>query len=337
MTTATQEQFYEAHKDAEGNLTDEQTLEMMSLPEQGDTAQAESSDKPDVAASKEAVEKVAEEATTQQPAETVAATDPEPVVLTSDGKHTIPFSELKTAREEAKLAKHWEMVAAQQAAEIEALKKAPAAAPAAPAEQPKTEPATAETNPFGDYSDEAMKKGIETLVSQKVAAVTAQLEAKFAKEMEPMQRAAQAQATDAHYRAIYGAHPDADAIGASPELKVWIDSQPSFVKSHFATVITDGTAEQVVELLTAFKSATQKAAAPAPAPQPTVAAAKAKAAEAIAKAQATTPTTLSDLPAGTGAHVDEAEAVLDMSSEALLRKMEGMSQEKRDALMASVL
>lgn len=334
----TQEQFYLQHQDADGNLSPEHAAQLLELPVQGDTpAQAAgSSDKPAVASEPAAAEGTAKPADEPKPAEVAdpAKSDvPAPVVLAKDGVHTIPYEELVQAREAAKTAKHWEDVAAQQAAELEALKKAPAPA-AAPAEVPKIDAAKA-AELFGDFSEEAIAKGVETLVAQRVEAATVALESKFQQALAPVQANAEKTALETHYKTIYTAHPDTDSLVESAELKAFIEQQPSFVRDQYKAVLTEGTADQVVELFTTFKSATAKPA-PAPAPKPAVDA-EAKAAEVIASAKAPKPMSLSDIPAGSQAHHDEATAVLEMTPEALLGKFEKLSPSQTEALLNRVL
>lgn len=327
--TLSQEQFYEQHKDADGNLSDEQTLQMMDLPEQGDTTKVESSDKPDVASEPvKTVDEAAKPVAEPKP-EPETTADPEPVVLTRDGKHTIPYSELAEAREKAQLAAHWEQVAKDQAAELEALKKTSTAAPVEPA---KTEPAQAEPL-FGDFSEEDLKKGVEKLVEARVATALAEAEKRFAETLTPYQQAVERARVEEHTRQIYTAHPDADSVVQSPALKAWIEAQPSFVQKHYAAVLDQGTASEVTELFTAFKAATKSAPAAAPAVADPTATAEAV----IAKAKAKTPTTLSDIATGAAPHHDEAEAAMEMTPTALLGKFEGMSPAKVEELLSRVL
>jgi hypothetical protein len=284
------------------------------------------------------------------PSSAPAATPAPQAILAKDGVHTIPFERLEEAREIARQAKERADAeaarAAALAAEIERLKtagQAPAPSPAqAPAAAPATEPG-AEAGLFGDYSDQALAAGIEKLVSQRTADLRQQISA-LQGQLAPVQQAAEIDAARAHWTAIYKAHPDADSLVESAELQDWINKQPSFVRAGYEKVLDEGAAGEVVELFDAYKAATGKTApppaapagAPAPAASPAAAAA-AQAAAAIAAAPHVTPTSLSEIPAGTSAHHDEAAAMLEMSPVALMTKLEGKTPEQINALMNKLL
>ncbi|MBP9737629.1 MAG: hypothetical protein KBD82_18535, partial [Rhodoferax sp.] len=123
-----------------------------------------------------------------------------------------------------------------------------------------------------------------------------------------------------HFDAINKAHPDAESIAQSQELRAWIGSQPSYAQAGIVHALQQGTAEQVIEALDAFKASTAAPKATAtttPATKPeTLAAAKA----AIAKAKAAPPLSLSAVPAGSHAAVDELAAISEMSDAQLLKK-----------------
>lgn len=123
-----------------------------------------------------------------------------------------------------------------------------------------------------------------------------------------------------------------ESVAQSAELAKWIDAQPSFVRDGYKAVIAQGTAEQVIETLNAFKAATGKLAS-APAKPDVLAAAQA----AIAKAQSKPPMSLSEIPAGSHAASDEVDAMLDMSSTGIMSKFDGKSSEQIMALMSRVL
>lgn len=252
----------------------------------------------------------------------VAAPAPEPVVLAKDGVHTIPYTELVEARRMATEAK-------QRADELEAAlaaAKTPAAStPATAPPDSKPEGTTQTIELFGDFSEEAMVKGIEKLVDIRVKAITADLD----KRLGPTEAAAETAAHEAHFTTIYQAHPDADSIAESAELKAFIDKQPSFVRDGYRNVLTNGTAAQVVELFTTYKEATGVASRPsntaataAPAVDPV------KAAEAaIAAAKLPPPTSLSDIPAGAVTAHDEAGVFAGKSPQALMASFLGRSHD----------
>lgn len=314
---STQEEFYLANQ-VDGKLSDAQTMQMLGLSE-GDTAQAESSvpaaaatpEKPEA----EVVEKVVEA---------------QPVIVAKDGKHTIPYEKLTEAREGERSAKAQVAELLQQ---MEALKNA---TPAQAVEAAKAIDSAATPEEiaglFGDFSEDAIAKGVEKLVASRTAAIEAKFEAKFNAVLEPIQKQQTESATDLHFSAINKAHPDVESVVASAELQQWIDSQPSVARPALRAAIEQGTAAEVIETLDAYKAATGKLAA---APVKTDAAAAAQAA--IAKAQSAPPMSLSEIPAGSVAHHDQAAAMLEMSSTGIMNLFDGKTPEQINALMNRVL
>ncbi|WP_159271994.1 hypothetical protein [Variovorax boronicumulans] len=322
------EEFYEAHKDADGNLSDVDAARMLMLPVgEGDTS---AGIKPPLEGSEPAATPEAKTdgaVVVAEPAK-VPPAEPVPVLLAKDGVHTIEYQKLVDAREAAK---HWEKVAAEATAAAVALKKAPVAPAVEPA-APKTkegEPAAAAlpADIFGDYSEEALSAGVTKLVDIKVAAITADLEAKFASALAPVQAKEATDAAEAHYRQIYTAHPDVESVVESAELKAFLGKQPSFVRAQYENVLKEGSAAEVVELLDAYRLVNPKVAAPAEAGT----AAKAK--EIVAAAKAAAPTSLSDIPAGSAAHHDEVGAIREMSDAALAGKFASKSPEQIKELL----
>jgi len=254
-------------------------------------------------------------------------TDPaNTVILAKDGKHTIGYEKLVEAREAAANAKTLLDAANQELATLraEAQKRADsgeaatkldnqvAAADAAIA-------AGVDASLFGDFSEEALAKGIQTLVNQRVEAALAPLNAK----LEPIQAKQVVDANTAHYNAIYSKHPDADSIAESKELADWIASQPSFARAGYQTALSKGSTAEVVELFDTFKAATGKTPVAAAAnPADVKAAAKAV----IASAKPSVPASLTDFPGGTAGPGTRDEALAGMDSGTdLLSAMENMT------------
>jgi len=308
------EQFYLDHQDADGNLTDAQMAQMLTLDQQGDTGTPlPETDVPDIEAAPEEA---------QSPPETLPAEaeqpQPEPVVLAKDGVHTIPFEKLEEARQQAQ---HWSRIAAEKDAEIARLTAA-----ATPATQPVTEvPAepTGEAVTFGDYSDEAMAKGVKAVASAEVAKAVAALSEKFEQVLAPIKEQEQTTALEAHFKALTDANPDHNQIVSGQPLQDWIEKQPSFVRDQYKTVFERGTAAQVIELVSTFKSQSG-IGQPAPAANPAASAAQ-KAKDVIAAAKGARVTSLSDIPAGSAAHHDEADAIREMTNGGLMAKFGSMS------------
>ena len=307
----TQEAFYLEHQ-VNGELTDAQTMQMLSLPE-GDSTTPVQSGEPDTAAT---------EVKPEPTVEVVGETKPEPVILAKDGIHTIPFEKLAEARESERLARQ---MAADLQAQLDALKSAPAA-------KVETPEPVEQGDVFGDFSEEAIAKGVEKLVASKTAALTADLEARLAAVLAPLQAKQVESATDQHFSAINAAHPDVESVVPSQEFNNWIDSQPSVVRGSLKHAIEEGTALEVIEVLDAYKASTGKTVATPP--KVNVAAA---AQAAIAKAQSAPPMSLSEIPAGANVVSDEVNAMMEMSSVGLMSKFDGKTPEQIMALMSRVL
>jgi hypothetical protein len=256
------------------------------------------------------------------------------VVLTRDGKHTIPFDRLTEAREQARSERALREAAEERAAaaqrELESL-RVQAQARAEAGEAPtKTDNQLAAAQAaidqgvdpgiFGDFSEEALAKGIATLVAS-------QVEARVSKALEPIQAKQASELTNQHYAAIYEAHPDADSIVESRELADWINSQPSYARDAYAAVLQQGSTGQVIELFDAFKQATGVT-------QPGASAAadvKTKAQQAAAQATAPVPNSLTDIAGGRSAGVGRDEALAHMEGFELLQNMDSMSREQMEA------
>lgn len=341
-----QAEYFEANQ-VDGQLTNAQAMQMLALQE-GDsgtaqTQQPQSSDSPDAATESEteAKSEVVESATSSTPE---PEPEPTPVVLAKDGVHTIPYEQLVEARNTAQ---HYKQLLDEQRRQFEE-----AQAQAAQRQTPAATNATQDTDwispdemakAFGDFSEAGIAKGVLSLVDKRTQALMADVEARAeAKATERVRAELEARDFEAkqraHFDAIHKAYPDAESIAQSVELDAWIKKQPSYAQAGIVQALQQGTAEQVIEALDAFKAATtsQKPAAVTPPPvdkQATVAAAKA----AIDKAKSTPPMSLSAMPAGSSAAVDEASAMLEMSDRDLMNKFGSKSPEQIMSLLSRVL
>ncbi|QLI49418.1 hypothetical protein vBPaeMUSP18_14 [Pseudomonas phage vB_PaeM_USP_18] len=329
----------------DGDMTPEQLAQLLELGDAGDTDEESdeggvptaSADAGDTGAAGDAgKDQPNNEATdpagdpAKPDAQTSAAGDAEidpanAVVLAKDGKHTIPYDKLVQAREGEK---HWKAqaeAAQRQLEELQAQSQARAEAGEAPTKTDNQVAAAqaaidqgVDPGIFGDFSEEALAKGIATLVAS-------QVEARVSKALEPIQAKQATDAATSHYDAIYAAHPDADSIAESKELADWIASQPSFVRSAYEQVFTNGSTTDVIELFDRFKQAT---GATQPATDPAKGDVKAKAKEAIDKAAAAVPASLSDFPGGRSGATSREEAMADMDGIQLLGSMDDMTPEQ---------
>lgn len=354
------DQHNEFYQSLDGELTPEQVAQLLELGDEGDTAGKKPADTdaaPDASTGKEGQAAAGDADTNgneqeqdggndgQQAAgqadgaNTAGATsEPDPantVILAKDGKHTISYDKLVEARNGEKTWKAAAEAAQAQLADLQAQAQARADAGQAPTKV-DNQAAIAQAaidqgvdeGLFGDFSEEALAKGIAALVKQQVAASVAPLEQKLA----PIQ---QKQATDAntsHYNAIYEAHPDADSIVESKELADWIASQPSFVRDGFNGVLTKGTTTQVIELFDTFKKATGTAQQPASDAAKVAAAAKA----AVAKAPTEPPASLTDFPGGRAGATSRTDAMADMDAVQLLGEMDSMTPEQLERYLNSL-
>ena len=179
---------------------------------------------------------------------------------------------------------------------------------------------------FGDFSEEALAEGINKLIDERL---TAQVDARVAKALEPMQAREQESAAEAHMRTIYEAHQDADSIVESSEFESWKASQPSYIQSALNGVLAQGTAEQVVELLNNYKQSTTSTPA-AEANKPSPDELKAKARQAINNTAPAVPASLSDIPGGHKGVTDIREQMESMSGIELVDAMSSWTPEKRE-------
>ena len=308
----------------EGALSPEQAAAALAAGEGDTSAELENGGTPDATT-------VTDEAATGEGAGTTTeAGDPaNTVVMARDGKHTIPYETLVKHREGEQ---HWKAqaeAAQQQLAELQAQAQARADAGTAPT---KTDnmvataeaaiEAGADVGIFGDFSEEALAKGIATLVEQ-------QVQARVSAALEPLATKQAKDAAAAHYDAIYSKHPDADSIAQSAEFAAWVNAQPSAVRNAYWGLFdphTGGTAQEIVEVFDAFKGT----GTPNP-NTPAAADPKAAASAAVAAARATPPASLSSIPGARVEGASELDRAADMSGPDMLEATKNMSPAQIEA------
>lgn len=289
----------------EGELTAEQVDQLIHGPEGDTDAQA------DDEGNEPGVTTETEDSKQDGEADDSGLTAENAVVMARDNKHTIPFEKLEEAREGQK---HWRAQAEAAQQELESLKaqaQARADAGQSPTKQDNQIAAAeaaidAGVDPelFGDFSEEALAAGINKLVQQ-------QVDARLQSALAPYEKREAQTAVEAHYNAIYEAHPDADSVAQSQELTEWINSQPTFVRGSMSAVMQEGSTDQVIELISAFKSATGTTQA---AGNLTAQAVRTAAKQKADNAKSDVPASLSDFPAGRAGATSRDEAMHDMSS-----------------------
>ena len=308
----------------EGALSPEQAAAALAAGEGDTSAELENGGTPDAAT-------VTDKAATGEDAGTTTeAGDPaNTVVMARDGKHTIPYETLVKHREGEQ---HWKAqaeAAQQQLAELQAQAQARADAGTAPtttdnmlATAEAAIESGADVGIFGDFSEEALAKGIATLVEQ-------QVQARVSAALEPLTTKQAKDAAAAHYDAIYSKHPDADSIAQSAEFVAWVNAQPSAVRNAYWGLFdphTGGTAQEIVEVFDAFKgTGTPNPSTPAAADP------KAAASAAVAAARATPPASLSSIPGARVEGASELDRAADMSGPDMLEATKNMSPAQIEA------
>jgi hypothetical protein len=276
-----------------------------------------------------------------EPVEPSPATEPTPpveenaensVVLAKDGKHTIPYERLQETREQVQQYKQQvEQLTAQLAAQQTPGNTQVAQQNAAVAE------ALIEASGnnadvmamFGDFSEEGIAKGVEAMVNQRVSV---QVQAMIDQALAPFKQQQNLSAEQQHFAYIESAHPDFESIPESQEFQAWKDAQPSFIRSAYDDVLNKGNAEQVVELLSLYKS--QNNVSPTvDTPAPTQAIVE-KAKQAVQNAPSKVPHSVTDLPAGSPAALSADERLSNLSGPELLAEMENWSPDQVEAYMS---
>lgn len=261
------------------------------------------------------------------------------VIMAKDGKHTIPFEKLQQAREAERLALEKVQLAEQQAqaaiAELEKLRNQQSQSNTA-AQQAKIDNQIdiaqqaidngVDPSIFGDFDEEGLAGGIQTLVQQQVAQ---QVEARLKQALEPIAQKQQIDETQQHYAAILQAHPDIESVVESQEFASWRASQPSYAQQAINGVLSQGTTDQVIELFNQFKGNAQTAA-------PTSADIKQAAKAKLDNAQSAIPASLSDI-AGGQAHTSPDEQLANLDGVDMLAAMEKMSPEQIERILNKTL
>ena len=251
------------------------------------------------------------------------------VISSRDGKYVIEYEKLVEARE-------GRATAVARVAELEALlqqRQSSLSASAGAEAQTNADIATkaieqgVSADVFGDFSEEDIAKGVESLVNACVDARLAAEREKAELEAAPLKAQQVKAAEEAHFGAIFQAHPDADQIYESKELSVWIGAKPSFTRPGYLEVLKTGTAAEVIELFDNFKADTQ-------APASSVADARAAAKAVIQQAANAAPASLSDIPGGRAGGADKFEALDAMGPTEQLAALQRMSQDDRDKYMS---
>lgn len=332
-----------------GEMTAEQAAQLLELALEGET-DAVSSEQgsepaaaPAAAAAPGAVQATEDVA---KPDDSASAAEPEDpakaVILAKDSVHTIPYQRLVDAREGKQAAEAREQDALQKLQETQkeletlrtqAQNRADAGVAATVTDQNLAAAEAAmeagvDPGIFGDFSEEALAKGVQALVAKSVQALTADL---VKQQLAPLQQKQAITEQDAHVAAIYAKHPDIDSIVESAELQAWIDAQPSFARPGYQGVLESGTAEQIIEFIDTYKAATGKAQAAAAAPSAESVQEAAK--QAVAAAKPPVPTSLSDIPGGRAGPATGHEALANLGATDMAEALMDKTPEQIEAFL----
>lgn len=278
-------------------------------------------------------------------------TGDEPVgapIASKSGAYTIPYEKLEQARTHAKTLEGENEALRAQVAELTA-KAQTNLANAEDGAQARADAGQAQTQAdqnleaakaaigqgvdismFGDFSEEAIAKGLGTMMAQMREELRAELRQESAQALKPLKEQQAKEASDGHLSAIYQKHPDADEIVQSAEFNAWFKALPSFSRGAVAAVLdpkTGGTAAEVVEVFDTFKAQTGKAA-PAPRAQ-----GEGKAPE----VQRRVPNSLSE--AAGEQHQDVTQQVMASAGtdpNALMERMQDMTPEQIERVLNSI-
>jgi hypothetical protein len=183
-------------------------------------------------------------------------------IASKSGEYTIPYDQLVKARERAKAA---EALAEESRKKQEELQEKLDALITPKAATPVESDTQLDVSLFGDFSEEDIAKGIAELQRRERDALRAEMKAAIDAEMAPIRQQRQESAEAAHYAAIYAAHPDADDLLESDQFAKWKDTLPAFAQAGVVNALENGSAEQVIEVFSSFKSdASQTTGTPEP-------------------------------------------------------------------------
>ena len=254
------------------------------------------------------------------------------VVIAKDGKHTIPFEKLSQARDEAK---DWKQKYEEQQAHIAAMQQAqPNANLQQNEEQLKTAQALIEASGndqnvielFGDFSEEAIAKAVNTLVEQKLGNFNTHVDSIVQQRLGEINQHNQTlTAQEQHFKSIGDTHPDWTSVVESSEFDAWIAKQPSYIQDGINSVLSQGSAQQVNQVLSDYKTQNNLIV------NDNAASIKEAAKQAVVNARSQVPNSLSDLPAGSPSAVSREERLASMNGAELVNEMASWTAEQIDA------
>lgn len=268
-----------------------------------------------------------------KPAETPAEEKPDGI-LTKDGKHVIPYSQLESARQRAATA---EALAKTQAEELAAKTAELEAAKAG-----KTAPESVDAEMLTEEELAALETDSPTL-----AKVIRAQQASLRRLQDEVKTVSTAQASQAATREAEVKSDLQSAIDANPTLATWQTAEDQTMweeaaridrmlreSPKYANASFEERFAKVVEMTQVAQGvAPERKETPSLTPEQIRAAAAAKLAE---SSKGKRPLSISDIPGGAPPAVDEKAKVEEMSPVALGQMFLGMTSEQRDAYLNSI-
>lgn len=303
---------------------------------QGDTVQASETDAGTTAAeaATESSETPAAAKNVEPETDAAPTQAEEPVVLTKDGAHTIPFSVLEAERQRARDLEQ-QLLALQAAKPQDAADAAPTGVAVGANEDLKQLFAERDDALYSGDTEKAAELNMKIFDVQQELATQAAIERIDARNAEQAAKSAEQQMQ-------LQASANAEAVGKKYSFLDFQSEKANHEAIDLVVAQRDRLVSQGVPFAEAILQAAEKVA-PLFVQRTTTTAPEAKtdaasrAAEVIAKAKTQVPTSLSSVPAGASAHHDEGEAIRNRSGLSLLSTFEGKSADDILKLMSRVI
>lgn len=256
-----------------------------------------------------------------------------PVILAKDGVHTIEYEKLVEARDGEQAAKNQARVLQEQLTAIQAERDELQAKITEAAQQDADTGSTVATDELlasfkEDYPEFYAVLQRET--TQANSALMARLDAveKIAGQLAPVIEKNQADAGEAHFKAIREGVEGYDQIVAQSEkVYAWISEQPKALREAYEDIVANSSnAQDVITVLNTFKAATGFT--------PAVVNAGAKKTGdidkiiAAAKQAPKIPTSMSDIPASSSVPHDEVAAMLEKTAVGQMQAFHGKTPDQ---------
>ena len=155
-------------------------------------------------------------------------------------------------------------------AKIKELESKPAAPEATPASAPVVDDDETALIEELENASPTVSKALKALLKKSRAEMSAEFEEKVNKRVEeitgqiaPLRRNAETQAVETHLATIEATHPDWQEVIASSEFTEWANKQPAYVQREMKRVSDEGTAAEVIDVLSSYRSSTLTTAATA--------------------------------------------------------------------------